>query len=60
MLLLGLIQALLLWRCVMVMMMVKMVVVLRGRRGIFTSSNIFHFRIHDQICFPRLRVRHSD
>lgn len=50
MLLLGLTQALLLWRCVMMMKMV-VVVVLRGRRGIFASSNIFHFRIHDQICF---------
>lgn len=51
MLLSGSTQALLLWRCVM---MVKMVVV-RERRGIFASSNIFHFRIQDQTCFPRLR-----
>lgn len=36
-------------------MMVNMVVVVRERRGIFASFNIFHFRIHDQTCFPRFR-----
>lgn len=56
MLLLGLIQAWPLWRCVM---MVKMVVV-RERRGIIASFNIFHFRIHSQTCFARLEVTRVD